>query len=180
MKKMIVYALSGLIMMSCSSCQKVEERISMSVDVWDGKSFFSNIENNKKFGREFLIISQNAWSCQRTVRFDNWALIKTYHTGLKNFPERMLYDYEKDFHMINNIAEEKPEIVNYGLKLLEIWYKEMLEKEPKNEDPMKIVLKEGGPFHTRGMLDNYLKRLQKSGRQDMIKTIQNRKESYNI
>ncbi len=149
-------------------------------DFWDGKSFFSNIENNKKFGREFLIISQNAWSCQRTVRFDNWALIKTYHTGLKNFPERMLYDYEKDFHMINNIAEEKPEIVNYGLKLLEIWYKEMLEKEPKNEDPMKIVLKEGGPFHTRGMLDNYLKRLQKSGRQDMIKTIQNRKESYNI
>ena len=66
-------------------------------EFWDGKSFFRNIENNEKFGRNFLVVSQNAWSCQRTVRFDNWTLIKTYHTGLKNFPEIMLYDYENVF-----------------------------------------------------------------------------------
>jgi len=147
-------------------------------EFWDGKSFFSNIENDEEFGRDFLIISQNAWSCQRTVRFDNWTLIKTYHTGLKNFPEIMLYDYEKDFHMTKNIVEEKPDIVSHGLKLLEKWHKEMLEKFPNNEDPMKIVLREGGPFHTRGQLNRYIKRLQKSGREDMVKIILNRKETY--
>ena len=54
----------------------------------------------------------------------------------------------------------------------------MLEKFPNNEDPMKIVLREGGPFHTRGQLNRYIKRLQKSGREDMVKIILNRKETY--
>ncbi|MFW9881453.1 MAG: sulfatase, partial [Candidatus Thorarchaeota archaeon] len=147
-------------------------------EFWDGKSFFNNIEYNQNFGREFLVISQNAWSCQRTVRFDNWTLIKTYHTGLKNFPELMLFDYENDFHMKKNLAEEKPEIVSYGLKLLNRWYKEMLEKLPKNNDPMKIVLKEGGPFHTRDQLKRYIERLQGSERGDMVKAILDRKENY--
>ena len=65
-------------------------------ETWDGISFSNAIEAGEKFGRNYLVISQNAWSCQRTVRFDNWTLIKTYHTGLKNFPDIMLFDYEKD------------------------------------------------------------------------------------
>ena len=149
-------------------------------EFWDGKSFFGNLENDENFGREFLVLSQNAWSCQRTVRFDNWTLIKTYHTGLKNFPEIMLYDYEEDFHMIKNISEEKSEIVSQGLKYLDKWYDEMLDKFPGKEDPMKIVLKEGGPFHTREQLKKYLNRLKKSGREDMVKVILDRQESYNF
>jgi len=147
-------------------------------EFWDGKSFFKNIENDEQFGRKFIVMSQNAWSCQRTVRFNNWTLIRTYHTGLKNFPELMLFDYENDFHMKKNLAEEQPAIVNQGLKLLDKWHKEMLEKFPDNEDPMKIVLKEGGPFHTRDFLGLYIKRLQQSGREDMVNNILARKENY--
>ena len=149
-------------------------------EFWDGKSFFRNIENDEKFGRKFLVISQNAWSCQRTVRFDNWTLIKTYHTGLKNFPEIMLYDYENDFHMKENMAEEKPEIVSHGLKLLDNWHQDMREKFPNDVDPMKIVLNEGGPFHTRDILGYYIKRLKESGREDMVKIILERNENYSI
>jgi len=88
-------------------------------EFWDGKSFFKEIESNNEFGRKYLILSQNAWSCQRAVRFNNWTLIKTYHTGLKNFPKIMLFDYENDFHMTKNLANEKPEIVSKGLSLLD-------------------------------------------------------------
>jgi arylsulfatase A-like enzyme len=149
-------------------------------EFWDGKSFFKNIENNEKFGRNSLVISQNAWSCQRTVRFENWTLIKTYHTGLKNFPELMLYDYENDFHMMRNLTEENPDIVSRGLKILDNWFKEMHEKDPINEDPMNIVLREGGPYHTRDQLDRYIRRLQGSERRNLVKSILDRGESYSI
>ncbi|MFX1490377.1 MAG: sulfatase, partial [Promethearchaeota archaeon] len=44
-------------------------------DFWDGISLKSNLDNDKNAGRDYLVISQNAWSCQRTIRFDNWTLI---------------------------------------------------------------------------------------------------------
>jgi arylsulfatase A-like enzyme len=148
-------------------------------DFWDGKSILPQLDNNENLGRQSLTISQNAWSCQRTVRFDNWTLIKTYHTGLKNFPELMLFDYDKDFHMVNNIADQKPDIVANGLNYLKEWHLEMLKNSPTNKDPMETVIKEGGPYHTRDQLKNYLSRLKKSGREKMAEIILNRKEAYN-
>ena len=78
----------------------------------------------------------------------------------------MLFDYDKDFHMMENLAVKKPEIVEHGLKLLHNWYNEIQENHPFNEDPMQTVLREGGPFHTRDQLGRYIKRLQESGRED--------------
>ncbi|MFW9867333.1 MAG: sulfatase/phosphatase domain-containing protein, partial [Candidatus Thorarchaeota archaeon] len=149
-------------------------------DFWDGISLKSNLDNDMITGRDYLVISQNAWSCQRTIRFDNWTLIKTYHTGLKNFPEIMLFDYEKDFHMTKNLATEEPEIVKMGLKHLETWHNEMLGDQHYSEDPMETVLREGGPFHTRGQMKGYLKHLEKSGRGEMVKIIKNRNEIYSL
>lgn len=82
--------------------------------------------------------------------------------------------------MKKNLAEINPEIVSHGLKLLDNWHKEILEKFPNNEDPMKIVLREGGPFHSRDLLGFYVKRLKESGREDMVKKILSRKESYSL
>lgn len=90
----------------------------------------------------------------------------------------MLFDYDKNFHMINNIADQKPDIVTKGLNFLKEWYLEMLKNSPNNEDPMETVIKEGGPYHTRDQLKNYLSRLKKSGREEMAGIILNRKESY--
>ena len=145
---------------------------------WDGKSFYKEIENGEDFGRNYLVLSQNAWSCQRTVRFDNWTLIRTYHTGLKNFPEIMLFDFNNDFHMTKNLAKEKPEVVSQGLRYLDEWYKDMIKTSISDIDPMRTVIKEGGPFHTRNMLSFYLRRLKKSGREEMVKIILEKNESY--
>jgi choline-sulfatase len=147
-------------------------------EFWDGRSFYKEIENSQKFGRDFLILSQNALSCQRTVRFDKWTLIRTYHTGLKNYPEIMLFDYENDFHMTKNLAEEKPEIVGKSLELLDEWHKEMMKTSSSDIDPMWTVVKEGGPEHTRRDLSSYLKRLKKTGREHLIKKILDRHENY--
>ena len=145
---------------------------------WDGRSFFNQIENNRPFGRDYLVISQNAWSCQRTVRFDNWTLIRTYHTGLKNFPEIMLFNFEEDFHMTKNLANDKPDIVSECLKLLDEWHEDMMKYSDNKIDPMQTVLRERGPYHTRGYLENYLKRLEKTGRSDLIPIILERDEPY--
>ncbi len=145
---------------------------------WDGKSFYQELENGEPFGRNYLVISQNAWSCQRTIRFDNWTLIKTYHSGLKNFPEMMLFDYENDFHMTNNLATSKPEIVTRGLELLDEWHKMMMMNSNSKIDPLDTVIEEGGPFHTREQLNNYIKRLNKTGRGEMVKLILDKNESY--
>ncbi|MBD3193645.1 MAG: sulfatase-like hydrolase/transferase, partial [Candidatus Lokiarchaeota archaeon] len=145
---------------------------------WDGRSFLAKVNSNEKIGRKFLVLSQNAWSCQRSVRFDNWILIKTYHTGMKDYPEYMLYDLEKDFHMQHNLVDAKPDILNEGMKLLDLWYKKMMSSSNFQNDPMWTVIQEGGPFHTRGMLKKYIRRLKKTGREKMIKKIKEREEVY--
>lgn len=144
---------------------------------WDGKSIFKKLESGDNFGRDYLVISQNAWTCQRTVRFRNWTLIRTYHTGLRDYPDIMLYDFENDFHMTKNIAEERPDIVGKGLQLLDEWHKQMMKTSPSPNDPMWTVIAEGGPHHTKGMLNTYLKRLRRSGREELIEVILRRGES---
>ncbi|MHA1727610.1 MAG: sulfatase-like hydrolase/transferase [Promethearchaeota archaeon] len=148
-------------------------------EIWDGKSFYKQIDNGKNFGRNFLVISQNAWSCQRTIRFKNWMLLRTYHTGLKNFPEIMLFDIEKDVHMTENLADEKPDVVGRGMNLLDQWHKEMMKSSTSEIDPMWTVIKEGGPSHTRDNLKEYLIRLLKTDREKMVKKILDRQEAYN-
>ncbi|MHA1485588.1 MAG: sulfatase [Promethearchaeota archaeon] len=144
---------------------------------WDGKSIYKEIENGEEFGRSYLVLSQNAWTCQRTVRFGNWTLIRTYHTGLRDYPEIMLYNFENDFHMTKNLAEERPDIVGKGLQLLDEWHKQMMKTSPSPKDPLWTVIEEGGPHHTKKMLNTYIRRLRRSGREELIKVIQDRKES---
>jgi len=50
------------------------------------------------------------------------------------------------------------------MKLLADWNHEMMVTSQHDVDPMMTVLREGGPFHTRGMLPTYLERLRATGR----------------
>jgi len=90
----------------------------------------------------------------------------------------MLFDYENDFHMTNNLAEKKPDIVSQGLQYLNEWYEEMMETSDSKDDPMQTVIAEGGPYHTRDELTSYLKRLKKSGREYLVPQILKRNEKY--
>ena len=101
-----------------------------------------------------------------------------YHTGLKNFPEYMLFDYKKDYHMLNNLVDKYPDVVNRGIKLLEQWHKEIMKSSTSRIDPMWTVIREGGPSHTRGELNKYLRRLKKTGRDEMIQVIKEKNETY--
>ena len=48
---------------------------------WDGQSFFEAIQAGQSAGRNFLVLSQAAWTCQRAVRFADLMYMRTYHDG---------------------------------------------------------------------------------------------------
>ncbi len=131
---------------------------------WQGRSFVETLRKGGDSGRDELVLSMMAWSCQRTVRWKDWMLMRTYDDGLKDVPEVMLFDVEADPHQTKNLAAEKPEVVNEGLARLEKWTQEQLATSPDPVDPMETVLAEGGPYHTRDDLAVYCKRLRETGR----------------
>lgn len=129
---------------------------------WDGQSFFSSLINQVDTGRDYLVLSQAAWSCQRAVRFDNWIMIRTYHDGLKDFPEIMLFNLINDPHETENLAQDKPDIVGKGMILLDEWYSQQMATSNYPTDPMWQVIHEGGPYHTRGDLESLIKNLKQN------------------
>jgi len=139
---------------------------------WDGISFKNSFLKGKEKGRDFLVVSHVPWSCQRSVIFDQYILINTYMDGLKNLPSLMLFNLKEDPHETNNLVEQKPEIVEKGLALLDKWYKEMMLTSDYKEDPMMKVIEEGGPFHTRGNLEHEIENYKKIGREDLAKLIE--------
>lgn len=114
--------------------------------LWDGVSFAESLKGGRDVSREYLVVSQCAWSCQRGVRFDDYILIKTYHTGLKNFPEYMLFNLKNDPHELKNLAEKEPQVLKKGIFLLEKWYTEQMETSESKIDPLWEVIEEGGSF----------------------------------
>ncbi|HNT33764.1 MAG TPA: sulfatase, partial [bacterium] len=133
-------------------------------EVWDGQSFAETITSGQSAGREFLVVSQCAWSCQRSVRFGPWIMIRSYHDGLKDFPPIMLFNVDEDPHETCNLAESYPEVVNKALALLHEWTADMMKSSSQEVDPLWTVIREGGPLHTRGYLKSYCERLRATGR----------------
>jgi arylsulfatase A-like enzyme len=127
---------------------------------WDARSFASSLKNGESAGREALVLSQAAWTCQRSVRFDDWLAIRTYHDGYHAFPEWMLFDVANDPHETQDVAGANPDVLSTASAKLDAWYAEMAQPI----DPMQTVMEEGGPFHTRGQLARYCERLRETGR----------------
>lgn len=132
--------------------------------LWDAQSFAAAFRAGKEQGRGYLVVSQCAWSCQRAVRYGPWLMIRTYHDGYKEFPPIMLFNLEEDPHETRNLADERPDAVGYCVRLLDEWHAEMMASSPEDRDPMWTVIREGGPFHTRGHLAEYCRWLRESGR----------------
>lgn len=133
---------------------------------WDGASFAESLKAGRDEGRDHLIVSQGAWTCQRGVRFEDWMLIKTYHDGYHLFEDVMLFDLKSDPHEQHDLATQRPDIVARGLALLDAWHAQMLPNAARGRDPFDNVIAEGGPFHVRGALPAYLLRLKQTGRGD--------------
>ena len=137
---------------------------------WDGASFAGAIAGNGSPGRESLVISQMAHVCQRSARFGDWLYMRTYHCGFHLFDDEMLFDISKDPHEQNDVKQAHPDICAKGAKLILDWQDEMQKKSCDAKmvaaDPLWTVLSEGGPAHTKGALDGYIKRLRQTGRED--------------
>lgn len=134
---------------------------------WDGDTFADSWLQGESEGHPYVVTSNGAWSCQRGVRWDNWMLLRTYHTGYKAFPEYMLFDVENDYHMTVNLAVDRPDIVREGIFLLEKWIVENLRRNNNTTDPMYEVMQEGGSWHANdhiSFVHDYFDRLRHTGR----------------
>lgn len=133
---------------------------------WNGRSFADSLSSPVDAGRDCLILSQGAWSCQRSARWDRYILIRTYHTGMKAFPEYMLFDLEADPHQTTNLAAQRPDLVGHGLMLMDRWMGERM-REGLRGDPFWGIIAEGGPLHANERSESwqrYCERLRRTGR----------------
>lgn len=131
---------------------------------WDGVSFASALKEGRDEGRDHLIVSQGAWTCQRAARFENWIYIATMHDGYHLYEDEMLFDLASDPHEQANLIDTRPDIAARGRALLADWLREMGPQAARGRDPLRNVTEEGGPFHIRGALPRYLERLRATGR----------------
>ncbi len=76
----------------------------------------------------------------------------------------MLFNLSRDPHEQSDISGAHPDLTDHALALLNDWEREQMLSSTTKIDPMTTVLCEGGPFHTRGFLAAYLKRLRATGR----------------
>jgi arylsulfatase A-like enzyme len=127
---------------------------------WDARSFASQLKKTRPCGRDSLVLSHAAWSCQRSARFDDYIFIRTYHSGLKNLPDYLLFDVKNDIHETHNLVDDRPDLVGRGLEILDQWHTEQMKHSDSAIDPMWTVMREGGPYHTRGQLEKYCKWLE--------------------
>jgi len=117
-------------------------------------------------GRDFLVLGHGAWSCQRSARWGDYLLIRTYHTGMKEFPEYMLFDVARDPHELQSLAATRPELVAHGLLLIDRWLGARM-PEALRGDPFWGIIREGGPLHANERhprWGRYLERLRQTGR----------------
>jgi arylsulfatase A-like enzyme len=135
---------------------------------WDGRSYAETLRTGEDTGRDCLVVSQCAHVCQRSVRFKEWLYIRTYHDGYHLFDKEMLFNLEDDVYEQRNLAAERPDLCREAVYLLNEWHDNMMASMPFDIDPLWTVIKEGGPYHAKGFLPDYVERLRQTGRGDAV------------
>lgn len=143
---------------------------------WDGISMGTTLRGAGGSMRDELILSQCCHVCQRSVRWDRYLYMHTYHDGYHLFPPEMLYDLAADPHEQHNLATFRPDLCREGAWRLMNWHDAAMATMPRGRtsDPLQEVLDEGGPFHARGYLRGYIERLKATGRADKVAELERR------
>lgn len=147
---------------------------------WDGRSIRADLETGSAAaGRDHLVLSQGAWTCQRAVRRADHLYLRTWHDGYHAaWPEEMLFDVARDPHEQHDLAAAPDpgavRVLETCRALLGDWTSEQVARSYAPRDPMETILAEGGPFHVRGHLPAYLERLEETGRGHWIPAIRAR------
>jgi arylsulfatase A-like enzyme len=140
---------------------------------WDGASYAAALRDGADCGRPYLVLSQCAHVCQRSVRFGDHLYLRTLHDGYHLFPDEMLFDLARDPHEQHNLAASQPAVCHQARALLGDWHEAML-RGMSHEDPLWQVLREGGPFHAKGRLRAYCAYLEQTGRAAAIPELKRR------
>lgn len=136
---------------------------------WDGKSYANTILKGEDTSHDHLVISQMSHVVQRSVRFQDYLYMRTYHDGFHFFPKHMLFNLKKDPHEQNNVAEIEKPVKLQAESMLFNWVDDQMMKSDDKVDPLWTVLSEGGPFHANGNLKQYCeKHLTKTHRTEYI------------
>lgn len=153
-------------------------------EIWDGESFAEAVREGGNGGREEVVISQCCHVCQRSVRWEKWLYVRTYHDGYHLFPQEMLFDLEEDPHEQEDLAAGRPDLCREGAWRLGRWHDAQMQKMAAyctdSTDPLWTVVREGGPFHARllrlhegssqtegpAQLASYVQRLEQTGRKE--------------
>jgi choline-sulfatase len=153
-------------------------------DKWDGKSYAASLKDGIDTGYDELILSQCCHVCQRSVRWDKWLYMRTYHDGFHpHFANEMLFNLEEDPHETKNLAKECPEVVGEGSNRLLNWHDRMMKTMPfgYTTDPLDTVMAEKGPFHANPLfspIEKYKGRLKETGRGHLIEEIAERHPAF--
>jgi arylsulfatase A-like enzyme len=141
---------------------------------WDGRSYAPALTAGADCGREYLVFSQCAHVCQRSVRFGDWLYIRTYHDGYHLFPDEMLFNLREDPHEQRDVAADHRQVCKDAVYYLNEWHDAMMKSMPYDTDPLWTVMKEGGPYHAKGYLKQYIEHLQRTGRGDAVPELMRR------
>jgi choline-sulfatase len=145
---------------------------------WQGRSLEPALRSGSPCGRDHLVLSQCCHGAMRAVRFGPWLWMRVYHDFYHLYPEQMLFDVEHDPHETRDLAAERPDLCVQAAGILEEWRAETAATEPGVEDPLETVLREGGPFHSRGALPGYLARLEATGRAAAAEALRRRSREH--
>lgn len=151
------------------------------MEAYDGKSFADSVRSGEAKGREYLVLSCATHAVQRAVRFDKYLYIRTYHDGLCQFPQDMLFDLETDPHQQNNLAQKCPELVYKASYYLSKWVDAQMYANLENSqtDPLWTVMAEGGGFHFAACdQEKYLRRLEETGRGESARVLRERRVPF--
>ena len=139
---------------------------------WDANSFASSWRAGADEGRGSLVLSQAAWACQRSVRFEDYIYIKTVHDAFHLWEEEMLFDVNEDPHQTKNLAGTSLVPLQKARDTLANWHAAMMNDPARGRDPHDNVMKEGGPYHIREKLNTYLQRLRETDRLELAQRLE--------
>ncbi len=148
--------------------------------IWDGKSMLDSFRNKGDEGHEYLILSQMSHVLQRSVIFDKYLYIQTYHDGYHPyFEEEMLFDLEADYYEQNNIAKDNKQLVDRAKVILfDFTNKQMKNQENGHYvDPLWYIYMHGGPYHANLEAKQFYQNLIELGEDEKAQIVKARYKS---
>jgi arylsulfatase A-like enzyme len=104
---------------------------------WDGASLMPAIRGEEFTGRDYLVCDHGMASVQRSVRTRDHLYVRTLHPGAFPIDEpQWLFNMNADPNQINNIAAEKPDVVEQHESMISEWRQDQIDKHGLENDPM--------------------------------------------